>query len=540
MAQGTEADSRDAWWRHGVIYQIYPRSFQDSDGDGIGDLQGVRHRLDHLAELGVDALWLSPIYPSPMADFGYDVADYCDVDPNFGGLADFDALVADCHERGLRLIVDFVPNHTSDRHPWFLESRAGRDRRRRDWYLWRDPAADGGPPNNWLSSFGGPAWTLDPASGQYYCHSFLAQQPDLNWRHPDVRAAMLEAMRFWLRRGVDGFRLDVIYHLVKDELFRDNPPNPAFVPGTDPAHRLLPVHTADRPEVQEILAEMRRLVDAFGDADSARMLVAETYLPIERLAAYYGRAGSPGAHLPFNFHLIGAPWQAEAIDRLVRRYEQALPEGAAPNWVLGNHDRSRIASRVGLAGARLAAMLLLTLRGTPTLYYGDELGLADVAIPADEVQDPFEKNLPGLGLGRDPVRTPMPWSDLPQGGFTTGRPWLRLNEDWPARNVAAQAAEDASMLQLYRRLLALRRTHPALNSGAWQALGTSGDLLAFARVRDAETVWIVLNFGADRAEVPAGLIPPQARVWLSTALDREGELAGRPVLRPQEGLILGA
>jgi alpha-glucosidase len=532
---------RDAWWKKGIVYQIYPRSFQDSNGDGIGDLPGIRRRLDYLADLGVDAIWISPFYPSPMADFGYDVADYCEVDPRFGSLADFDALLAGVHARGMKLIVDFVPNHTSSSHPWFLESRASRDNPKRSWYLWRDPAPGGGPPNNWLSNFGGPAWTFDPASGQYYCHLFLKEQPDLNWRDPAVRAAMLEAMRFWLRRGVDGFRLDVIYHVVKDALFRDNPRNPAFVEGTDPVQRLLPVHSADRPEAMEIVAEMRRTVDAFSDADSARILVAETYLPIERLAAYYGRDATGklrGAHLPFNFHLIGTPWNAAAIDRLVREYEAALPEGAAPNWVLGNHDRSRIASRVGAPSARLAAVLLLTLRGTPTLYYGDELGLEDAAVSREDVQDPFEKNLPGLGLGRDPVRTPMPWSDAPNAGFTTGRPWLRLHDDWRTRNVGAQAADAGSMLQFYRRLIALRRQRPALQEGAWLPLGVAGETLAYARVHAGEKIVVLLNFADRDAEAPNQLLEGVARVLLSTLPDRDGEITRAPRLRPFEGLIL--
>jgi alpha-glucosidase len=536
------AMSGDAWWQQGVIYEIYPRSFQDSDGDGIGDLPGIRRRLDHLVALGVDAIWISPFYPSPMADFGYDVADYCDVDPRFGTLADFDALLADVHARGLRLILDFVPNHTSDRHPWFLQSRSSRDDAKRDWYLWRDPAPGGGPPNNWLSNFGGPAWTFDAATGQYYAHAFLREQPDLNWRNPAVRAAMYEAMRFWLRRGVDGFRGDVIYHLVKDAQFRDNPPDPDFVAGRDPAHRLLPLHTIDQPEVQAIVVEMRGVLDEFNDARSNRVLIGETYLPIPRLMAYYGcndEGVLQGAQLPFNFHLIGAHWQAASIDRLVREYEAALPPGAAPNWVLGNHDKPRIASRVGAAGARLAALLLLTLRGTPTLYYGDELGMTDVPIPPGEVQDPFERNEPDKGLGRDPQRTPMPWSAGPNAGFTSGRPWLRLGDDAATRNVDTQWQDDGSMLQLYRRLLALRRRSAALHAGAWEPVAVEGDLLAFARVHGDERVLVLLNFGDDPVRVPAGLVPPSAALWLSTSPERWRGLGRDAALLPHEGVILG-
>jgi alpha-glucosidase len=541
-------DSPDAWWREGVIYQIYPRSFQDSDGDGIGDLAGIRRRLPYCRALGIDAVWISPFYPSPMADFGYDVVDYCGVDPRFGSLADFDALVADAKGLGLKVILDFVPNHTSDRHAWFAQSRSSRDDPKRDWYLWRDPAASGAPPNNWLSNFGGPAWTFDVATGQYYEHQFLPEQPDLNWRKPEVRQAMYAAMRFWLKRGIDGFRVDVIYHLIKDDQFRDNPPNPDFVEGGDPSHRLRPLYTADRPEVQSIVAEMRQVLDEFSTAESSKVLIGEVYLPVPRLMNYYGKDADGvlrGAQLPFNFHLIGAAWQADAIERLVREYERALPPGAAPNWVLGNHDKPRIASRVGPSGARLAAMLLLTLRGTPTLYYGDELGMTDVSIPDADVQDPFERRAPGLGLGRDPQRTPMAWDAAQSsGGFTTGRPWLPLGDGWGATSVDRQLADEGSLLHLYRRLLALRRRCRALHQGAWTSLGVRAGVLAYARGDPSERVVVLLNFGATDATLSVDMLVDldghAPCVWLSTALDRSESLSGSVTLRPQEGLIVGA
>ena len=366
---------RAPWWQTGVIYQIYPRSFQDSNGDGIGDLAGIVQRLPYLTELGVDAIWLSPIFRSPMADFGYDISDYTDIDPLFGSLEDFDALLAAAHAQGLRVILDLVPNHTSDQHPWFKQSRASTRSSRRDWYIWRDPAENGGPPNNWPSVFDGSAWEYDCATGQYYYHAFLAAQPDLNWRNADVRSAIYEVMRFWLRRGVDGFRVDVIWHLIKDEHFRDNPPNPNFREGDPPHHCVVPLYTADRPEVHDIIAEMRRVTDEFTD----RVLIGEIYLPLERLVAYYGRDLS-GVHLPFNFSLLSTSWRAPAIARLINEYEAALPSGGWPNWVLGNHDQARIASRVGHDQAKIAAMLLLTLRGTPTIYYGDEIGMNQVAM----------------------------------------------------------------------------------------------------------------------------------------------------------------
>jgi alpha-glucosidase len=537
------AMAADDWWKNGVVYQVYPRSFQDSDGDGVGDLNGIRSRLGYVADLGVDAVWISPIYPSPMADFGYDISNYCDIDPRFGTLADFDAMAAEAHAKGLKLILDFVPNHTSDQHPWFIESRSSRTSPKRDWYLWRDPAPDGGPPNNWLSNFGGPAWTLDEATGQYYCHTFLKQQPDLDWRNPDVRAAMYDALRFWLRRGVDGFRIDVLYHVIKDDQFRDNPVNPSFVAGEDESHRLVPLYTADRPEVQDIVVEMRRVVNEFSTPESSRVLIGELYLPLDRLMAYYGRDADgvlQGVQLPFNFQLIGAAWQAGEIDRIVRAYEAALPAGAAANWVLGNHDKPRIASRVGPNAARLAAMLLLTLRGTPTLYYGDEIGMTDVPIPPDEVQDPFEKNEPGKGLGRDPQRTPMQWSAAPGAGFTTGKPWLRLADDCAACNVEAMAASDTSMLALYKRLLALRRAEPALNRGAYEPIDSGPDVLAYWRYEGQRTLLVLLNFAATGFVVPIGLLPQRPVVVASTLLDRAGPLLGEASLRAFEGMIIAA
>lgn len=486
-----------AWWQSGTIYQVYPRSFQDSDGDGIGDLRGIEARLDHLVALGVDAVWISPIFPSPMRDFGYDVADYCDVDPRFGTLADFDALLAAAHARGLKLLLDFVPNHSSTDHPWFQESRASRDNPKRDWYIWRDPAADGGPPNNWISDFGGSAWEYDAATGQYYYHAFLKEQADLNWRNPDLRAAMMDVLCFWFDRGVDGFRIDVLWHMVKHEGFPDNPANPAYQPHMGGMHAVLQLHSTDQPEVHAIAAEMRAIADSYPDD---RVLIGEIYLPIERLIHYYGLA-APEVHLPFNFQLIDAPWHARQLARMIADYEAALPPGGWPNWVLGNHDRPRIATRVGAAQARVAAVLLLTLRGTPTLYYGDEIGLTDVAIPADRVQDPRELREPGLGLGRDPVRTPMPWNASAHAGFSTTEPWLPLNADWATRNVAAHNA----ILTLHHDLLALRRKHAALAIGEFRLIEAEGDVLAYERTHGDEHIVVALNMGATEQTVP---LPP--------------------------------
>ena len=520
--------SQPLWWQSGVIYQVYPRSFQDSDGDGIGDLVGIARRLDHLVTLGIDALWISPIYPSPMVDFGYDVADYSGVHPMFGTMADFDALLAAAHDRGLKLLLDFVPNHSSDQHPWFVESRASRTSPKRDWYIWRDAAPDGGPPNNWISDFGGSAWEWDAATGQYYYHAMLVEQPDLNWRNPDLKAAMLDAMRFWFDKGVDGFRVDILWHMIKAAHFPDNPANPDWRPGMADMAKLLQLHSTDQPEVFTIAAEMRALADSYGD----RVLVGEIYLPIERLMAYYGRAGE-GVHLPFNFQLIDAFWNAPALHKMIGDYEKALPPGGWPNWVLGNHDRPRIAARLGEAQARVAAMLLLTLRGTPTVYYGDELAIGAVAIPPDKVQDPRELREPGLGFGRDPVRTPMAWDPSPNAGFTSGDPWLPLHADWPTRNVASQADDPHSMLTLHRDLLRLRRAHPALSIGTVSLVEAEGDILAYERAHEGERLFVALNLGdaAQRAPVPKG----NFRILLSTT-GAYGPIDG--TLGPNEGLIL--
>ncbi|UYY56869.1 alpha-amylase family glycosyl hydrolase [Sphingomonas sp. S2-65] len=517
------------WWQSGVIYQIYPRSFQDSNGDGIGDLPGIEARLDALVELGVDAVWISPIFPSPMADFGYDVADYTGIDPRFGTIEDFDALLEAAHDRGLKLLLDFVPNHSSDQHPWFLESRSSRDNPRRDWYIWRDANPDGSPPNNWISDFGGSAWEWDETTGQYYLHAFLKEQPDLNWRNPEVQAAMLDAMRFWFDRGVDGFRIDVLWHMVKHADFPDNPANPDYAPGMGEMFSVLQLHSTDQEEVHGIAERMRSLADVYPE----RVLIGEIYLPLDRLMRYYGTQ-APGVHLPFNFQLIDAPWDAPHLARIIAEYEAALPAAAWPNWVLGNHDRPRAATRFGPEQARVAAMLLLTLRGTPTLYYGDEIGMADGTIPADQTQDPRELREPGIGLGRDPVRTPMAWDDSPNAGFTTGTAWLPLHADWQTRNVAAQRSEAGSMWQLHHDLLALRRQHPALAVGDWHPVDAGGDLLAYERRHGDQRLLIVLNLG----DQPQGFSIPEWAEGFTPLLSTRGGTPDPALLLPNEGLIL--
>jgi alpha-glucosidase len=521
------------WWQTAVVYQIYPRSFQDSNGDGIGDLEGILSRLDYLVWLGIDAIWISPIFPSPMLDFGYDVADYCEIDPIFGSLEQFDTLLAEIHARNLKLLLDFVPNHTSASHPWFVASRSSRDDPKRNWYIWRDPAPDGGPPNNWLSHFGGSAWTFDPATRQYYYHAYLAAQPDLDWRNLEVRAALHEVMRFWLRRGVDGFRIDVIWHLIKDAAFRDNPPNPTWMPGEPEIEKLLPVHSADQPEVHEVIAGLRRVAEEFED----RVLIGEIYLPTDRLVTYYGSALDE-VHLPFNFALLSIPWNARAVTDMVCRYEAALPKGGWPNYVLGNHDRPRVAARIGETRARTAAMLLLTLRGTPTFYYGDELGIGDVEIADAAVRDPWGLQEPGLNVGRDPSRTPMQWDCGRFAGFSTNLPWLPLTHDHHIRNVASMREQTGSILLLVRELLRIRRERRSLSCGSWCLVETRGDLLVYERAAAAERTIVVLNFGSENV-VWMPHVVSSAKILVSTCGERDGEVIGQAVtLRPNEGVIL--
>jgi alpha-glucosidase len=491
------------WWRSAVFYEIYVRSFQDSNGDGVGDLPGIIQRLDYLNDgtpnsLGVDALWLTPINPSPMFDFGYDVSDYCEVDPLFGTLADFDRLITAAHRHNIRIILDLVPNHTSHLHAWFQASRRSRDDSKRDWYIWRDPRSDGGPPNNWVSAFGGPAWTLDTATGQYYLHSFLAEQPDLNYRNPHVVRAMEDVIRYWLDRGVDGFRVDVIHRMIKDARLRDNPrPPPAEEHPVKHYGGLLHLHDEDQSEVHDIIRRWRRILDSYGE----RTMVGEVYLfDPERVATYYGD-GTDELPLAFNFSFLWSPWDAVALRRQVDTIEAALPAGAQPTCVFSSHDTPRHRtrfddSRWGTARARLAAMLLLTLRGTPFLYYGEEIGMRDVPIAAERIRDPVGQRFPAVG--RDPERTPMQWSAAAGAGFTTSADsWLPLAADFGANNVAEQAGDPASLLSLYRRLIWYRKNAIALTQGTYRPLDGPSDTFLFLRQHASQRQLVALNFASE-------------------------------------------
>ena len=513
-----------AWWQRGAIYQIYPRSFADSDGDGVGDLPGIAAHLDYLSELGVEALWLSPIQPSPMVDFGYDVADYCDVDPTFGSLADLDRLIADCHARGIRVILDWVPNHTSDRHPWFLASQWSRDDPKRDWYVWRD-GRDGGPPNNWRSTFErvGPAWSFDRRTGQWYLHSFTPQQPDLNWDNPAVEAAMHEVLRFWLDRGVDGFRIDVVHKIAKDPLLRDN---------TEAARR----HDEDWDTIHDRVRGIRRVVDEYPD----RIIVGEVYLlDLHRVVSYLNTGDE--LHLAHNFVFLHLPWNAEAFRTSIDDFQALAAETTWPAWFLANHDHRRVASRYddgghGPARARAVALMLYALRGTPFIYQGEELGLPDAEIPPGRLVDVD---------GRDPERAPIPWRPPsvagPGAGFTTGQSWLPLVADAERLCVERQAADPRTTLSLVRGLAALRRRTPTLQTGTQRCVEAGADVLAWLREGESDRVLAAVNFATEPVPLRLALdLAPNATLVVSTDSDRTEDSVDhhRFTLGPSEGVLL--
>ncbi|HEX4492811.1 MAG TPA: alpha-amylase family glycosyl hydrolase [Acidimicrobiia bacterium] len=521
----------ESWWKTGVLYQIYPLSFADSNGDGFGDLRGIVSKLEHLAWLGVAGIWLSPITVSPNADWGYDVADYCAVQPEMGTLDDLDALVAAAAQRDIEVLVDFVPNHTSDRHPWFVDARSSRDAEHRDWYVWADPKPDGSPPNNWMASFGGPAWRLDEPTGQYYMHNHLAEQPDLNWWNDEVRAEFDRIVRFWFDRGIAGFRIDVCNIIVKDAELRDNPPATAADDIGAQALGQRTVYNGNRPEVHDVLRAWRGIAESY--RSSPRILIGET--PVddgETLARFYGEGDE--LNLAFNFPFIGAPLAAEPMRAIVEEIEAQLPAGAWPAWTGSNHDMSRLASR--WAGddpqrIRAALVMLLTLRGTPVLYQGDEIGLGDIAVPQEQLRDPLGVRYWPHWTGRDPMRTPMPWAPGVNRGFTDAgvTPWLPVGD--PAADVALQRDDPASILTLTRDLIALRHASPDLHAGAYASLPSPAGVWMFRR-GDATTV--VLNLSDDDATVDV-----EGRVLLATDRAREGSTLRAPIaLRAWDALVV--
>jgi alpha-glucosidase len=525
------------WWQEAVFYQIYPRSFADSDGDGIGDLRGIISRLDYLRNpdgdaLGVDALWLSPVYPSPMHDFGYDVSSYVDIDPVYGTLADLDCLIGAAHARGLKVVLDWIPNHTSAEHPWFVSARSGVGSPTRDWYVWRDPKSDGSPPNNWRSFFPrvGSAWTLDAESGQYYLHSFGPLQPDLNWDNPAVEAAMHRVVEFWLDRGVDGFRIDALPLIGKDPELQDN----SFDDATAWGH-----YNIDWPSVHTRLRTLRKIVDKYGEI----VLIGEVnVLDSERLSRYF-RTGDE-CNLAHNFLLTTLPWDAGVFGEFIDRADRLAGPDALPAWYLGNHDSSRVVTRYGpgrsgQARARLLAMAVLTVRGVPFIYQGDELGLPDALIPEAQRTDID---------GRDPQRAPIPWLPPstvgPGAGFTSGEPWLPVCQEGDELNVQDEMRAGSSVLALYRSLIALRQTWAPLRRGTFERIMTDDDVLSYRRACDLESVYVALNMSDRPTSVCLARSGgrPEGLILCSTGLDRKQLRAplDKVELGPLEGVLIAA
>ncbi len=473
------------WWRDGVIYQIYPRSFADTNNNGLGDLPGIISKLDYLQDLGIDALWLSPIYPSPDKDFGYDISDYMDIDPRFGSMSDFDLLVSEARRRDIRIILDLVLNHTSNQHVWFLESRSSRENPKTDWYLWEDRI-----PNNWQSIFGGRAWEHIPERNQYYYHMFVPEQPDLNWRNPEVRAAMMDVVRFWLERGVNGFRLDVFNMYFKDSQLRDNPKKI----GLRAFDRQYHIYDFDRPELTGVLQEMRGVLDEYDD----RYAVGETlFATREKLINYIGE---DKLHAAFNFDFTWSKFDPARLIKAVQSWERLFRQHKIwPTYVLSNHDVPRTATRhtKNEDDARLKVMmaLMLTLRGTPFLYYGEEIGMRDVSLKRSEIMDPPGKKFWPFYKGRDGCRSPMQWSAAEYAGFSKVRPWLPIHPNYIQRNVENQQDDQGSMLNFTRQLIQLRRKNHALYRGEFNLITEKPkDILAYLRVSEEQTILVALNF----------------------------------------------
>ena len=491
------------WWRGGVIYQIYPRSFMDANDDGIGDLQGITNKLDYVASLNVDGIWLSPFFTSPMLDFGYDVSDYRDVDPMFGSLEDFKALLAKAHALGLKVMIDQVISHSSDQHPWFQESRVDRHNPKADWYVWADPKPDGTPPNNWLSIFGGPAWTFEPRRRQYYLHNFLTSQPDLNFHNPEVRQAQLDNMRFWLELGVDGFRLDTVNFYFHDAELRDNPPVPAGeaktlgAPEANPYTWQRHVYDLSRPENLDFLRDLRALMDEFPGTTTVGEIGDDN--PLERMAEY--TAGGNKLHMAYTFDLLNAPRSPAYLREVIERF-QRLAGDAWPCWATSNHDVERSASRWGrdedaVAYPKVMLAMLFSLRGSVCLYQGEELGLPEAEVPFARIQDPYGKVLWPEFKGRDGCRTPIPWQHAPQGGFSRVEPWLPMEERHLPLAVAAQQDDPASPLTATRELLVFRRAHPALIDGDLTLVDVGEELLGFVRHDGQERLLCLFNLGSE-------------------------------------------
>ena len=524
------------WSRKAVVYQIYPRSFKDSDNDGVGDLQGIIDKLDYLNDgteksLGIGAIWLSPIYKSPMVDYGYDISDYLDIDSIFGNLKTFDRLVKEAHKRSIKIIMDFVANHTSNKHLWFEESRSSKTNPKRDWYIWKDPKPDGLPPNNWLSVFGSSAWTFDKKTQQYYMHSFLPEQPDLNWRNNEVKTTMEKVLEFWIHRGVDGFRSDATYHLIKDDQFRDEPPNPNYEGPKDSYDGLIHTYSQRQPETLDVINTFCSVLGLHQN----KYIVSEAYLDIPEMAKLY-KACSNNLHAPFNFNLISLPWDAKLVRNHIDDFEASLSKNDWPNYVLGNHDRPRIITRIGEKRTRLLAMLLFTLRGMPFVYYGDEIGMENEDIPPDKQKDLVGNS---LAANRDGERTPMQWDDSAYSGFSTTEPWLPINRKYKDVNVKKELNDPLSMLHLYRQLIHYRTHNHVLLHGSYRSLDL-GDSHIFAYLRELgnEKVLVILNFSKDEESVS---FPYQkVNVVYTTSGEKEGKIIDlkKMTLAPYQGYVV--
>lgn len=522
-----------SWPRKAIIYQIYPRSFNDANNDGFGDLIGIIHKLDYLQELGITALWLSPIYPSPMVDMGYDISNYKDIDPMFGTLEEFDQLLIEAHKRNIKIVMDFVPNHTSSQHPWFEESKQSINNSKRHFYIWKHPKPDGSPPNNWLSVFGRSAWELDTTTNQYYYHTFSKEQPDLNWRNEDVVSEMLQVLRFWLEKGVDGFRVDAAEWTYKDPHFLDEPPNPHYKAGIATSYQKLQhIYTNALPENTLLIKKFADVLEEYRD----KFLVTEEWVPIEHLIKTYSIIGKD-FYMPFNFGLISLPWRADVHKKYVDRFDKEVGSTYIPTYVLGNHDKSRIATRVGRQQARIAVMLQMTLRGIPFVYYGDEIGMQDVSVPQDKEQDILGRISPGMG--RDPQRSPMQWNTQKFAGFSEVAPWLPLGDDYETTNVASETHETTSFLSLYKKLIHLRKTHPAFISGTYTSLDiSSATIFAYTRELENEKFLVVLNYD-DQKHVINLLQFQNRQIVCTTYMDRKtnDEFLNLLTLRPNEGIV---
>ena len=538
------------WWKNTVIYQCYPRSFQDSDGDGNGDLRGVLQRLPYLKEIaGVKTVWLNPVYPSPQMDGGYDISDYTDIDPLYGTLEDMRALIKELHDKGMKLVMDFVPNHTSEQHPWFNESRSSKENPKQDWYVWADGRSGGRPPNNWISLFGGSAWTFDPSRGQYYLHQFSTFQPDLNYRSKAVLEAMRGVLTFWLDLGVDGFRVDAVSYLLEDPDLRDEPKNPEYsgpnctvnISNPDCYNSLIHNRTKEYPGLHNITRSWRELLNCYSQPSNEKFMVAEVYGSIPTVMEYYGTNGDE-FNFPFNFFLLGNnEWSGTAVSALVSDWLDNMPQGGWANWVLGNHDNPRIASKAGVELARPLNVLLLTLPGTPTSYYGEEILMTNVAVPPNQTRDHYAH--------RDGERTPMQWNVTANAGFTTGDPWLPLATNYTTYNVHLEQQDNASMLALYSRLTQVRAEFVSFNytlvlaeEGTYAFLRSS-----YTQVKGSKCYLVVINFSdaktVDLSVTKAILTEQEAIVYVSSTMDPARE---RPIelskvsMLPHEAIIIKA